>query len=343
MLADRAVIFIKAGDGGDGCLSFRREKYIPKGGPDGGNGGRGGDVLAFGDKSAQTLLDFQGRHHWNAENGSPGSGRDKTGASGESVTLRLPPGTIIIDNDSSEVLADLTEDQEVVIAKGGSGGFGNAHFKSPTNQTPRETTPGAPGEAFEIRLELKLIADIGLVGKPNAGKSTLLTALSRATPKIADYPFTTLSPQLGIAEIDPSRRLIFADIPGLIEGAAQGAGLGHEFLRHIERTKAIVHVLEIEPLDGSDPVANYEAIRKELFDYSPLLAEKEEIIAVNKLDLLATDEDRLEAISMMRTALRLGPDDPIVGISGATGFGVRDLLEACWARLGSAEPGWQIP
>ncbi|MEC9373556.1 MAG: GTPase ObgE, partial [Planctomycetota bacterium] len=341
MFADHAEIYVKAGDGGDGCVSMRREKYIPKGGPDGGNGGRGGDIIALADDSVQTLLDFRGTHHWRARNGEPGRGKQQTGADADDIILRLPPGVLIFNNDNGELIADLRPGDRFVVARGGEGGFGNEHFKTATNQTPTEFTHGEPGQEFNLRLELKLIADVGLVGMPNAGKSTLLSVLSRATPKIADYPFTTLTPQLGIAELDPARRLVFADIPGLIAGAAEGAGLGHDFLRHIERTRVIVHVIEVLPVDGTDPVDNYNAIRKELFAYSPVLAEKEEIIALNKLDLLPDDAARKEAVDRVRLALRLGPDEPILGLSGATRTGLRELLEACWKRVGEREPGWK--
>lgn len=340
MFADRAAIHVKAGDGGDGCVSFRREKYIPKGGPDGGNGGKGGDVLAVADPNVQTLLDFRGAHHWSAQHGERGRHKDQTGADGADRVLRLPAGTLIFNDGTNELICDLRPGERIVVARGGKGGWGNTHFKNSVNQAPHSASPGEAGEELDLRLELKLIADIGLVGKPNAGKSTLLRAISHATPKVADYPFTTLAPVLGIAELDSGRRLVVADIPGLIEGAAEGAGLGHDFLRHVERTRAIVHVVEIEPADGSDPVANYHAIRKELFAYSSLLAEKEEIIAVNKLDLLATDEDRREAVELFRTALRLGPDDPIVGVSGVAGIGLREMLELCWSRVGVAAPAW---
>jgi len=348
MFADHAEIQVKAGDGGPGCMSFRREKYIPKGGPDGGDGGNGGDVVAVADASAQTLLDFRGKHHWRAKNGDPGKGSDMYGARGEDIELRLPLGTMIYeipdDGDAESerrLIADLGPGDRVVIARGGRGGFGNQHFKTSVNQAPRQTSPGEPGQERRLALELKLIADIGLVGKPNAGKSTLLRAVSHATPKVADYPFTTLAPQLGIAELDKDRRLVIADIPGLIEGAADGAGLGHDFLRHIERTRAIVHVLEIEPADGSDPVENYKAIRKELADYSADLASKREVVAVNKMDLLATDEDRDEALTLIREELGVSDQTAFVAISGGTGWNVRALLDACWTIAGGERPGWR--
>ncbi len=280
MFADHAIIHIKSGNGGHGCMSFLRMKYIPKGGPDGGDGGDGGDVIAVEDEGVQTLLDFRGKHHWKATNGRPGEGKQKYGPAGENVILKLPAGTMIFDEETGELLADLKAGDRTVLAKGGRGGYGNMHFKNSINQAPRETTEGEPGQERTLRLELKLIADVGLVGLPNAGKAHSSAAISAATPKVADYPFTTLKPQLGIAEVGPDRRLVFADIPGLIEGAAQGQGLGHDFLKHIERTRAIVHVVEIEPADGSDPFQNYRTIRKELEDYSPILAENPEIIAI---------------------------------------------------------------
>jgi len=340
VLIDEAVIHVKAGDGGDGCVSFRREKYIPKGGPDGGDGGDGGDVIAIEDANVQTLLDFRGTHHWKATPGEPGRGKDQHGASGEDCILRLPAGTLIFDDATGELLTDLESGETKILAKGGKGGLGNNRFKSATNQVPRQSTPGELGENRTLRLELKLIADVGLIGQPNAGKSTLLRAVSRATPKVADYPFTTLAPQLGIAELDGARRLVIADIPGLISGAAEGAGLGHAFLKHVERTRALVHVVEIEPADGSDPIENYRAIRKELYDYAPELAEKPEIIAINKLDLLLEESDHAEAVSLFRRELKLGADEEVIGISGATGLGVRDLLEACWKEIGGKKEGW---
>ncbi|TVQ60066.1 MAG: GTPase ObgE [Phycisphaerales bacterium] len=333
MFADHAVIHVKAGDGGNGCVSFRREKYIPKGGPDGGDGGKGGDIVIVADPNVVTLLDFRGQHHWKATNGQPGMGKHMHGADGEDNVLRLPAGTLIYNDETGELLLDLQPEETVVIAKGGAGGIGNDHFKSATNQVPRESTPGEDGERFTLRLELKLMADVGLVGMPNAGKSTFLSSVTRARPKIADYPFTTLAPQLGIAELDNERRIVIADIPGLIEGAAQGVGLGHDFLRHIERTRVLIHLLDVQPPDGTTPAENYRVIRKELAEHSPALAEKHEIIALNKLDLLASDEEREQAVGDLRAELRVGHDVEVLGISAATKQGVRPLLEACWHGL----------
>lgn len=327
MFVDEAEIYVKAGDGGPGAVSFRREKYIPKGGPDGGDGGDGGSIYFESDPAESTLLDFASKHHWRAEHGKPGQGKKMYGKSGADLIIRVPPGTLIYDKEHNILLADLDQPgKRVLIAKGGKGGLGNWHFKSPTNQTPRYAQPGTEGQERYLKLELKLIADVGLVGMPNAGKSTLLRSISAARPKVADYPFTTLEPQLGIVDIVGDRRMVFADIPGLIEGAQKGAGLGHAFLRHIERTKIIVHLLDLFPTDGSDPAENYRIIRKELEAFSPLLAEKHEIIAANKMDL-ATDN---EALDNLRQALA---GKEIFPISGVSKQGVDPLLEAIWNRL----------
>ncbi len=332
MFVDRAVISVRAGNGGAGKVSFRREKYIPKGGPDGGNGGDGGSVFAVADENVHTLLDFRGAHHWEAKDGDPGGSKDCSGLKGQDRMLRLPAGTLLFNDESGALIADLGPGDRVVVAKGGRGGFGNAHFRSSTNQTPRRAEPGEPGERVPLRLELKLIADVGVIGLPNAGKSTLLAAVTRATPKIADYPFTTLSPQLGIAELDAERRIVIADIPGLIEGAASGAGLGHDFLRHIERTRVLVHLLDAAPLDGSDPAANYQTVRAELAAYSSLLAEKPEIIALNKVDLVG-EEERADLTAELRRKLKLGAREEVLALSGATRLGTRELLERLWEML----------
>lgn len=345
MFVDQAQIIVTAGNGGDGCVSFLRMKYIPKGGPSGGDGGDGGSVILKADPSVNTLLDFRGRHHWKAGNAEPGRSKQQHGANGRDRIIRMPPGTLVYDAESDELLCDLGPDDTVVIARGGKGGFGNEHFKSAINQTPRQFIPGERGQHRTLRLELKLIADAGLVGMPNAGKSTFLSSVTRAEPKIADYPFTTLSPQLGIAELDPARRMVLADIPGLIEGAAGGAGLGHDFLRHIERTRVLVHMLDLVPLDGSDPIENYRTIRGELAGYSQLLAGKPEIIVLNKADLLPDDADRKEISDRIARELNLDRDENPMLISAATGKGTRQLLEALWARLhptGVSPEGWSV-
>ncbi|HEX4054374.1 MAG TPA: GTPase ObgE [Tepidisphaeraceae bacterium] len=327
MFVDEAIIQVKAGDGGDGCVSFRREKYIPKGGPDGGDGGDGGSIIFVADPNKDTLLDFSGKHHWKAKRGEAGMGKKMSGLSGDDLIIQVPPGTLVFDADHQLLLADLNEiEKRVVVARGGKGGRGNWRFKSSTNQAPRHAEPGTEGQERRLRLELKLIADIGLVGMPNAGKSTLLRTISAARPKVADYPFTTLDPQLGIVELGRDRRIVVADIPGLIEGAQHGQGLGHAFLRHIERTKIIVHMLDLYPMDGSDPAENYRKIRRELEAFSSVLAEKKEVIAANKMDL-AIDND---AIDRLRREL---PGRQIFAISGVSRQGVEDLLEVLWRML----------
>ena len=441
MFIDETTVYVRSGKGGDGCVSYLRMKYIPKGGPDGGDGGRGGDVILLADPNVETLQDFTGRHHWRAGNGQPGGPKQQTGANGEDVTLHLPPGTLVYrqplprravdavaqadeardplmemlgladvpdpeaavaamqrfdrdfdpndrdyfnrdpdnnandaaesadgqaadhsDHDHSdhdypdhidaanptpdtpdtpntpdptreEFVIDLDEPgRRYVVARGGKGGFGNEHFKSPTNQAPDHATPGEPAQEYRLRLELKLVADVGLVGKPNAGKSTLLSRISRASPKIADYPFTTLAPQLGIATLSNHRRLVVADIPGLIENASQGAGLGTRFLRHVERTRVLIHLLDADPLDRSDPADNYRAIRRELEAHSPALAAKPELIALSKMDLHATEADRRVAVELLADALGRDPAD-ILPISSATGLGLDALLERVHARV----------
>ncbi|MAX25122.1 MAG: GTPase ObgE [Phycisphaeraceae bacterium] len=335
MLVDSAVIYISSGKGGDGCVSFLRMKYIAKGGPNGGDGGDGGDVVVEANPNVDTLMDYTSKHHWYAEKGRPGGIKQQHGANGADCVLLVPPGTMVYNNDTGELLADLTENgQRVVIAEGGRGGFGNEHFKSPTNQVPYEFTPGEPAIEMHIRLELKLIADVGLIGLPNAGKSTLLSVISKATPRIADYPFTTLDPNLGIAELpgghhDLTRRVIFADIPGLIEGASRGQGLGHEFLKHVERTRLLVHLLDVDPPDRSSPVDNYRVIRKELEAYSKELGIKPEIIVLSKLDLFPDEEDRQTAVEMIQQELGV----EVLWISSATRQGVNELVNVCWQRI----------
>lgn len=332
MFVDRAEIEVLAGDGGNGCVSFRREKYVPNGGPDGGDGGDGGSVYFEASTGVDTLLDLLGRHQWRAERGEHGMGKKKAGRNGRDLVIKVPPGTLIVDKTSGIVLADLkTAGKTVLVAKGGKGGKGNFMFVNSVRQAPDFAEPGVKGQVRQLALELRLIADVGLVGKPNAGKSTLLSRLSRANPKIADYPFTTLTPQLGIAELDVDRRLLIADIPGLIEGASEGAGLGLDFLRHIERTRVIVHMIDIMPLDGTKPIDNYNEIRKELQAYSPKLAAKPEVLVANKMDLAGGSE----ALADLRDAL---PGKMIYAISGVAGTGLRPLLEQIWIEVKKAPP-----
>jgi len=326
MFIDEAEIWVKAGDGGNGCVSFRREKFIAKGGPDGGDGGRGGNVYFQAVENLDTLLDFAGKHHWRAQKGRPGSSNNKHGANGKDLIINVPPGTLIYDADLGLLLKDLNEvAMKVCVCLGGKGGKGNKAFATSTNQTPRYAEPGKKGQERNIRLELKLIADVGIVGMPNAGKSTLISRCSAARPKIAAYPFTTTEPVLGIVELSDFRRFVMADIPGLIEGAHIGAGLGFEFLRHIERTRIIVHILDIMPTIGSGPAENYKAVRNELEQYSKVLAQKDEIIVANKIDL---DPDG-KIVEELRNKL----NKMIHPISAATGEGIKELLEFLWKKV----------
>ena len=289
---DKAKIHVKAGDGGNGCVAWRREKFVPLGGPAGGNGGKGGDVILKADSRLQTLMDFKYKIHFKAERGQHGSGSNKHGKAGEDLIIKVPVGTVVKDAETGEVIADLTkEGQEVVVAKGGKGGKGNAAFKTSTNQAPDYAEEGEKGEEKWIELELKLLADVGIIGFPNAGKSTLISVLSNARPKIADYPFTTLSPVLGVVKLDIGKSLVLADIPGLIEGASQGAGLGHEFLRHIERTKFLLHVIDISDFREREPLEAFEIINKEMEQYSPELTKKPQIVVGNKIDILSDKEE----------------------------------------------------
>lgn len=325
MLVDRAEIYVRGGKGGDGCVSFRREKFVPKGGPNGGDGGDGGSVYAVATHGVDTLLDFAGRHHWIAENGQPGLGRDMTGRSGEDLALELPAGTLVFDRGTGVLIKDLSvPGQRVCIAEGGKGGRGNARFARADHQAPREYEEGTAGRERWLRLELKLIADVAIVGLPNAGKSTLLARLSKARPRIADYPFTTLQPQLGIVELSDHRRFVLADIPGLIEGAHEGAGLGDEFLRHIERTRIILHLVDIGAAPSSEsPPEAYRAVRNELAKYSPELASKNEIVAANKTDLLT---DGLAPARALSEAIQ----KEVLPISAVAGKGLATLTEKLW-------------
>ncbi|MCA9133646.1 MAG: GTPase ObgE, partial [Planctomycetales bacterium] len=291
MFVDRAEVRIEAGKGGDGCVAFRREKHVPHGGPSGGDGGNGGSVIVRAREGVNSLVAFAHRKHWRATRGQNGMGSECHGKRGEDLVIEVPPGTVIIDAESGLVIKDLVHDgEQSVVARGGRGGKGNPHFKSSTNQAPREATPGTLGEQRQVIFELKVIADVGLVGKPNAGKSTLLSRLSRARPQIADYPFTTKFPNLGQVVVDIDRTFVMADIPGLIEGAAEGVGLGHDFLRHIMRAGILVHLVEPLPSDGSDPIENYGIIRKELEHYSEELAARPEILVVSKSEIPEAQE-----------------------------------------------------
>ena len=321
---DEASIHVAAGKGGNGSASFRREKYIPFGGPDGGDGGRGGDVVLVADKGINTLVDFRVRRKYRADNGEPGAGRNMTGASGETLHVRVPVGTVVTDIDTHERIGDLTEDGETLkVAAGGQGGLGNARFKSSVNRAPRKTTPGTAGEARHLHLELKLLADVGLLGMPNAGKSTLIRAMSAARPKVADYPFTTLHPNLGVVSLGLGKSFVMADIPGLIPGAAEGAGLGIRFLRHVQRTRLLLHVVDIAPPEGSEsPVDAVTGIAAELAAFDPELAARPRWLVLNKCDLL--DGDALQAA---RDALVAALDwqAPVYAVSAATGAGTERL------------------
>ncbi len=330
---DEVDIVVAAGDGGNGCVAFRREKFIPKGGPAGGDGGHGGSVYLVADESLNTLQHLAGRHHWSAQRGGHGEGKNKHGKNGEDCLVRVPPGTLIYDAEKDVLLKDLDQpDQKVCVARGGKGGRGNTRFKSPTHQAPREFEEGEPGEQRSLHLELKLIADAGLVGLPNAGKSTLVSRLSKARPKVAAYPFTTLRPSLGIVEMPDFRRFVIADIPGLIEGAHRGAGLGDEFLRHIERTRVLVHMVDIAPYDDRDPAEDYRVIRNELAEYSPALLEKPEIIVATKIDLT----DTREKLDAFRDAM----DKEVLAISAVTGQGLEYLSERIWLALQGNPQDW---
>jgi GTP-binding protein len=328
-MKDRARIFVQAGAGGDGCLSFRREAHVPKGGPDGGDGGRGGDVVLVCDDSLRDLERYRRSSHFKARRGGHGRGAQRHGADGETLQLRVPPGTqVLVESDGTR--HDLVRPgQRAVIARGGPGGRGNKRFAGPTHQTPRFAERGLPGEESWVALQLKVLADVGLVGLPNAGKSSLLGRLTRAHPKVADYPFTTLEPVLGTLEAG-DRQLVIADIPGLIEGASSGAGLGHEFLAHVERTRLLVHVLDLAPLDGSDPVANYETVERELHSYDPRLASLPRVLALSKADLV---EPGVAGAAREQWSERLGDEVPVVVTSSVTGAGLEQVSRIVLERV----------
>ncbi|MEM1144196.1 MAG: Obg family GTPase CgtA [Pseudomonadota bacterium] len=332
---DEARIEVSAGNGGNGCLSFRREKYVAKGGPDGGDGGDGGSVTLRADSALNTLVDYRYQRHYRAENGASGAGRNRTGASGSDLILPVPVGTVVLDEPTGDLVGELlTPDSQLLVAQGGFHGLGNTRFKSSTNQAPRQTTPGSEGETRSLRLELSVLADVGLLGLPNAGKSTLLAAASAAKPRIADYPFTTLIPQLGVVRIDALRSFVLADIPGLIEGASDGAGLGVRFLKHLTRSRLLLHLVDIAPVDGSSPRSNIRSIERELSSFSPTLASRDQWIVLNKIDA-APQEDLDEALELIR---REFTPTPVYAISAVTGKGVGTLMADLMTAL---EQRWE--
>jgi GTP-binding protein len=334
---DEATIDVVAGNGGSGCMSFRREKFIPFGGPNGGDGGRGGSVWALADPNLNTLIDFRYARRHEARNGENGRGSDQYGAAAEDIVLRVPVGTIVSDADSGARIAELLAPEErVLLAKGGDGGFGNLHFKSSTNRAPRQKTPGWPGEQRRLKLELRVLADVGLLGMPNAGKSTLIAAISNARPKIADYPFTTLHPNLGVVRVAPEQSFVVADIPGLIEGAAEGAGLGHQFLRHLQRTRLLLHLVDFAPFDeAADPVAQVRAIVAELEKYDPALAAKPRWLVLNKVDMIPADERAARVKAFVR---RLRWKGPVFAVSALTREGLDALVRAVYGQVAAATP-----
>jgi GTPase len=327
---DEAVITVVSGDGGRGCVSFRREKFIPKGGPDGGDGGDGGSILFDATSSLNTLSDFSSKRYFKAQNGRPGKGKHQTGKNGFDVIIKVPLGTIIYDKDTGEVLADLVEDnQELVFLTGGKGGKGNSHFATSTNRTPRFAQEGTPGQKKSLRLSLKYIADIGLIGLPNVGKSTLLSRLTMAKPKIDNYPFTTIFPNLGVMEFDNRKRLTLADIPGLIEGASEGKGLGHRFLKHVERTRFLLHIIDGSSLPKETPLKDFYLLQDELNKYNPSITKKEQMILINKTDLMPRDGKEMKKIRSAFT--KIGFDS--LAISAVTGDGLDELKDILAKKL----------
>jgi len=339
---DEAFIYIAAGDGGNGCVSFRHEKYKEFSGPNGGDGGRGGHVFAVADPNLNTLVDFRYSRRHEAKRGQHGMGSDMFGAAGEDITLKMPVGTIISDAETGEVLYELLNPGEVItIAKGGDGGFGNMRFKSAINRAPRQKTPGWPGEKKSLKLELKVLADVGLLGMPNAGKSTFITAVSNARPRVADYTFTTLHPNLGVVRVGPEQSFVIADLPGLIEGASEGAGLGHQFLRHLQRTRLLLHVVDLAPFDeGIDPVAQAKAIVGELKKYDPKLYEKPRWLVLNKLDMIPVDERAARVKDFVK---RLRYKGPVFEISALTREGCEPLVQAIYKQVKAQQVAEQPP
>ena len=329
---DEATIDVVAGEGGNGCMSFRREKFLPFGGPNGGDGGRGGSVYAMGDRNLNTLIDFRYARRHEARRGENGRGSDQYGAAAEDIVLRMPMGTVITDTETHQVIAELlVPDERVLIVKGGDGGFGNLHFKTSTNRAPRQKTPGWPGEQKKLRLELKVLADVGLLGMPNAGKSSLITAISNARPKIADYPFTTLHPNLGVVRVGPEQSFVVADIPGLIEGASEGAGLGHLFLRHLQRTHLLLHLVDFAPFDDAvDPVAQARAIVAELKKYDQALYDKPRWLVLNKIDMVPAEDRERRVKDFVK---RFKWKGPVFQISALTREGCEPLIRAVYKHV----------
>jgi GTP-binding protein len=328
---DEAIINVKAGDGGNGCISFRREKFIPFGGPDGGDGGSGGSVWLVADEGLNTLIDFRHQRSFKAERGQNGMGSQMYGKGGEDTYIRVPVGTVVINVDTDETIGDLTVNgQRLLVAQGGKGGLGNIHFKSSVNRAPRKSTPGTPGDLRELKLELKLLADVGLLGFPNAGKSTFIRAVSAATPRVADYPFTTLHPNLGVVSLGTDQSFVIADIPGLIEGAADGAGLGIQFLRHVSRTRLLLHVVDIAPIDGSDPVEQVRAIEQELEKFDPELLERPRWLVMNKADVLPEDERQAVAADVIA---RLEWKEPSFLVSAISRENTMPVCQQVWHFL----------
>lgn len=332
MFVDKARITIKAGNGGNGAVSFHREKYVNAGGPDGGDGGKGGDVVFVVDDNMSTLVDFRYKRKFAAENGQNGGSNRCSGRSAEDLIIKVPRGTLLRDSETGRLLADISGDRPYVIAKGGRGGAGNQHFATATRQIPRFAKPGIPGESYDLTMELKLLADVGLVGFPNVGKSTLISVVSAAKPKIANYHFTTLSPVLGVVKLDEHKSFVMADIPGLIEGASEGVGLGHEFLRHVDRCRLIVHVVDVSGIEGRDPVEDFHAINRELRNFSEELANRPQIVAANKCDMAAPGQ-----IEAFRTFVE-NQGIPFFEISAATTQGTRELVEEVGKRLDTLPP-----
>jgi GTPase len=334
---DEATIDVAAGNGGAGCVSFRREKFIPFGGPNGGNGGRGGSIYAVGDVNLNTLIDYRYARRHEARNGEPGRGSDQFGAASDDIVLRMPVGTILKDFETGDVIAELLNPGEkVLVCKGGDGGFGNLHFKTSTNRSPKQKTPGWPGEAKKLKLELRVLADVGLLGMPNAGKSTLIASISNARPKIADYPFTTLHPNLGVVRVAPEKSFVVADVPGLIEGAAEGAGLGHQFLRHLQRTRLLLHLVDMAPFDDAvDPVAQARAIVAELKKYDAELANKPRWLVLNKIDMVPGDERAARVKDFVK---RFRWKGPVFEISALARTGLEPLTHAIYEHVAATRP-----